>query len=130
MRTSFLTSRRWLTLAVVATALTLGACATKGTLPVADLAAARASITEAESAGAAQSAPVELLAAREKLVRATAAGRDENFLQARLLAESATADAQLAERKTRAAKAQDVAMELGRANAVLEREILNRKGAQ
>jgi len=130
MKKDLFSPRRLVTLLAVAGVLTLGACASKGVLPTADLTNARASITQAESAGATQKAPVELLAAREKLGQAEAAGRAENFVQARRLAEAAMADAELAERKARAAKAQDAAIELGRANATLEREMLNRKDAK
>lgn len=122
--------RQWLSLFAVASVLTLGACASKGVMPVTDLANARASITQAESAGATQKAPVELLTAREKLGQAEAAVRAENFVQARRLAEAASADAELAERKARAAKAQEAAMELGRANATLERELTKGKDAK
>ena len=51
-------------------ALLLGACATVELLPAAEIAAAQAAITQAESAGAQRAAPVELLAAREKLEKA------------------------------------------------------------
>lgn len=120
--------RYWMTAAALASVLALGACASsKGAPPVADLAAARSAITQAESAGAPQAAPVELLAAREKLSRAEAAVREEKFDQARRLAVQAGADAELAERKTRAAKAQNNAKEMVKSNAVLEQEIAPRK---
>jgi len=101
----------------------LGACASKGVAPVAELATARASIAQAESAGATQSAPVELLAARDKLSRAEAAVRDEQFEQGRRLATLAEADAELAERKSRVAKAQSAATELQRSNDLLRKEL-------
>ncbi len=130
MKKSVFPARRWLTLFALTGVLALSACASKGVMPLADLSNARASISQAESAGATQKAPVELLAAREKLGQAESAARAENFVQARRLAEAATADAELAERKARAVKAQEAAMELGRANATLEREMLNRKDAK
>ena len=108
---------------VAAVALVLGACASRGTEPVAELAAARASASQAESAGALQFAPVELLAARDKLGRAESAVREERFTEARRFAEQAAADAELAERKARAMKATRAVDELARANAALENEI-------
>lgn len=118
--------RRWIRSAVAAfsAALLLGACATTlNTPPVAEMTTARAAITQAEAAGAGQLAPVELLAARGKLVKADVAVRDEQYDQARRLAEQAAADAQLAERKARADRARMAAAELERSNAALQREI-------
>jgi hypothetical protein len=73
-------------------------------------------------AGAQRSAPVELLAAREKLGKADAAVREERFGQARRLAEQAEADALLADRKARAVKAQNAAEEMVRSNELLRSE--------
>ena len=106
--------------------IALAGCASKGEPPVAQLATARASITQAESAGALQSAPVEILAARDKLGRAEAAVREERFADARRLAEQAEVDAELAERKTRAAKSAAAVEELARGNAALEKELERR----
>jgi len=103
-------------------ALLLGACATVEPLPAAEIAAAQAAITQAESAGAQRAAPVELLAAREKLEKADVAVREERFGDARRLAEAAEADALLADRKARAAKAQSAADELVRSNELLRIE--------
>ncbi|HSG75567.1 MAG TPA: DUF4398 domain-containing protein [Burkholderiales bacterium] len=103
-------------------ALLLGACATVEPLPAAEIAAAQAAITQAESAGAKHAAPVELLAAREKLEKADVAVREERFGDARRLAEAAEADALLADRKARAAKAQSAADELVRSNELLRIE--------
>jgi hypothetical protein len=107
--------------AMVAAALTLGACASKP-IPDASLATARSAITEAEAAGAMQSAPVELLAAREKLDHAQKAVREEDYVTAGRLAERAEADAILAQRKTQAMKAERAAQELARSNELLRRE--------
>lgn len=105
----------------------LTACASTGTPPVAELSRARASISQAESAGALRLAPVELMAARDKLGRAEAAVREERFAPARQLAEAAEADAVLAERKARAEKAQAAVAELERSNATLRQEIERRR---
>jgi hypothetical protein len=103
-------------------ALLLAACAAVEVLPAAEIAAAQAAITQADSAGAQRAAPVELLAAREKLEQADAAVREERFGDARRLAEAAEADAMLADRKARAAKAQSAADELVRSNELLRIE--------
>lgn len=114
---------RWVTLTATSLVILLAACASKGVLPSTQLDAARASIAQAESAGALDAAPVELLSARDKLSKAEAAAREERFDAARQLAEAAEADAELAERKSRAAKAEAAAAELARSNALLRKEI-------
>ena len=116
-------ARMVVTMVVATLTLVLGACASRGTAPIADLTNARASISQAESAGATQLAPVELLTARDKLGRAEAAARAENFAEAKRLADQAVVDAEVAERKARAEKALKAAEELSRANATLEKEI-------
>jgi multidrug resistance efflux pump len=117
--------RRAAAVLALSSLLFLGACASKGAAPTAELSMARASITQAEAAGAGELAPVELLAAREKLGRAESAVRAEDFSQARRLSEQAAADADadLAERKSRADKARRMATEMGRSNDTLQREI-------
>ena len=106
----------------------LSACATGGIAPVAQLAATRASIAQAESAGALQAAPVELLSSRDKLSKAEAAVRAEQFDQAQRFAEQAEADAELAERKARAVNAQAAADELARSNEALQKEVDRKSG--
>ena len=119
--------RRLPALAVLATVLLLGACATKGVSPVAELATARSSISQAESAGALQLAPVEMLAARTKMSKADAAARDERFAESKRLAVEAAVDADVAERKSRAVKAARAADELNRANTALEQEAMRKR---
>ncbi len=109
--------------ALVVSAVSLSACATQGEPPVAGLAVARTSVTQADAAGAAQLAPVEYLSARDKLTRADAAMQNGRYNDARALSEEATADADLAERKARAMKATNAATELQRSNAVLGNEL-------
>jgi len=108
--------------AVLILAASLGGCASAGIAPVAQLATAGASISKAENANAQEAAPLELLAARDKLRKAEAAAREERFGEARRLAEQAQADADLAERKARAVKAQAAAAELARSNEQLRLE--------
>jgi hypothetical protein len=103
-------------------AVLLGACASKGAAPVEQLTRARASIAQAESAGAQQAAPLELLSSREKLGKAEVAVKDEKYGAARAFAEESQADAELAERKARVAKAQAAADELARSNQQLSNE--------
>lgn len=126
MTTTNTSQHRLLRPAAVALALSatlvLGACASKGPPPVDALATARAAVTQAEAAQAGELAPVELLAARDKLAQADAAVRTEDFAQARRLAEQATADGVLAERKARAERARQAAAELARSNAALQQE--------
>ncbi len=122
------TARPFIALSVIATTLLLGACASQGKAPVADLAVARNSLGKAESAGAAQYAPTELLSARDKLSRAEVAMKDKRFDDARVLSDEAAADADVAERKARAVKATQNAAELQRSNTVLGNE-LNRAPA-
>lgn len=114
--------RRTAPAAFVLTTL-LAACAHRIDRPDAQLAEARASIRQAESDGARSSAPVELLSARDKLGRAEAAARTESFDTARALAEEARVDADLADHKTRAAKARLAADELARSNETLRQEL-------
>jgi hypothetical protein len=118
-----LSARRRLSGAGLFAALALlSACATPELPPTAEIAAANAAITQAEGAGAQSAAPVELLAAREKLGQIDAAIREERFADARRLAEAAHADALLADRKARAVKARNAADELARSNELLRRE--------
>jgi hypothetical protein len=100
----------------------LAACAT-GQPPIAQLATAREAIRQAESAGAPQLAPVEMLAARDKLSRAEVASRDRRYTEAAELTDESTADANLAEHKARALKSLRAEQELRQSNAVLSDEI-------
>ncbi len=109
--------------AAAAALLFLSACASKGPPPTAEMATARAAITQAEASGAGQLAPVELLAARDKLVRAETALRSEQFTEARQMAEQSAAAGELAERKARAERARKAVAELEKGNATLKQEI-------
>lgn len=113
-------------LTLTASLILLSACASPGVAPVSELATARASIAQAESAGALQLAPVEMLAARDKMSKAEAAVREERFVDSRRLAEQAMADAEVAERKSRAEKSSRSVEELKRANEALKQETLRR----
>jgi multidrug efflux pump subunit AcrA (membrane-fusion protein) len=123
MRHELISSRFWTLPAAIGLIGLLGACAAPVMLPSTQMTNARASIAQAESAGATQRAPVELLAARDKLARAEAAARAENFTLAERLSDQAQADAELAERKSRAVKAQTAADELAQSNTLLRQEL-------
>lgn len=123
MKQQLIPSRVTVTISALSLAALLGACASKGISPLAELATARAAIAQAESAGALDAAPVDLLAARDKFGKAEAAARAERFDEARRLAARAEADAELAQRKARAVKAQAAAAELARSNDLLRAEI-------
>lgn len=124
MRHESISTRRWTAPLAVALLGVLAACSTPSAPPpITELTRARAAIAQAESAGAADKAPVELLAAREKLGRAEVAAREERFEPARRLSELAEADAELAQRKARAVKAQAAATELARSNEMLRQEL-------
>lgn len=104
-------------------ALLAGGCASKGMAPVSQLATSRVAVTEAEAAGAREYAALDLLSARDKLSKAEAASRDENYEQARRMAEEAEVDARLAESKARTAKSQRAAAELQDSINALRREL-------
>ncbi len=101
----------------------VSACAHRVDPPDAQLVEARASIRQAESDDARNTASVDLAAAQDKLRRAEAAARSKDFETARDLAEEARADADLADHKTRAVKAQLAAQELAQSNAILRQEL-------
>jgi Domain of unknown function (DUF4398) len=86
--------------------------------PLTELALARTAITQAEQAGAAQSAPVELSAARERLAEAEHLSGDDPE-RARWRARESEADARLAEATAQDAKARVAAVELDKSlNAI------------
>jgi hypothetical protein len=74
--------------------------------------AAELTIARARAAGAERHAPVELARAEEKLRAAQAAAQAKAPERARVLAEQASADAELAEIEAQAARAQAIASEL------------------
>ena len=104
--------------------LVLAACATEPPAnTVARLATARESIRQADSAGATQLAPVEMQSARDKLTRAEFASRDRHYEEVARLTDEATADANLAERKSRTLRSQRAQQDLQQSNAVLVDEL-------
>ena len=94
-------------LAVAAAAgVLLAACASPQKAPAtADVAVSRNAVENAVSAGAAELAPAEITAARDKMMRANQALAAKDYKLARELAIQAQADAKLAQSKARSAKA-------------------------
>lgn len=98
--------------------LTAAGCVVAPPQPLTELALARTAIAQAEQAGAAQAAPLELNAARERLAEAEhLAGDDPD--RARWRAREAESDARLAEATAQDAKARVAANELDKSlNAI------------
>lgn len=97
--------------AIIALGFTLG-CAQKGLDLPGDLKNAEAAIRAAQSAEAASYAPLELRIAEDKLSAAKTAGNEEEYDKAGMLADEARVDAQLAEQKAEAEKAQRATQEI------------------
>jgi hypothetical protein len=98
-----------------------GGCVTAPAVPLTELALARTAIAQAEQAGAAQTAPVELSAARERLGEAehlTPSDPD----RARWRAREAESDARLAEATAQDAKARVAVAQLDKSLNALRSE--------
>nr|WP_229262861.1 DUF4398 domain-containing protein [Duganella radicis] len=119
---------QWQMLFGMAVLVGLGGCASNKTPATADVAASRAAVTAATSAGAADLAPAEMQSARDKLMRANQALAARDYKTAQDLATQAQADAQLAQSKANSAKATSAADELQQ-NIRLLREELQRANA-
>lgn len=102
-------SRLWLTAVFSATALLAMGCTSLKTPATADVAVSKAAVENAAGAGGVQYAPVEMTAAREKMVLANKAMVDKDYKLARDLAAQAQVDAKLAQSKANSAKAQAAA---------------------
>ncbi len=110
---------------LLAVALWLSGCASTPP-PTAQLAVATSAIAHAAAAGAADTAPVEMGMAREKLGRANAALAAKDNDTALAMAQQAALDAQLAEARGEAARSRKAADALGEAGRAL-REEMSRK---
>lgn len=108
-------------IAAIALTLALGACAAPYK-PVAELAAARTMVSNAQPA-AARYAPQELRAAQAKLARAEAAMAAEEYEAARRLAEQAEVDAKLAWSIAESERARQAVAELNQSIDVLQKEL-------
>lgn len=94
--------------------------------PTDQMALSRAAVSEAQSAGAPEIAPVEFRSAQTQLEEARTAFQRENYVAARRLAERAEVDAKLAETKARSAKANRAVAELRQGIEALREEIERR----
>jgi Domain of unknown function (DUF4398) len=103
--------------------LFVGGCASSPPPPTDQLAVSKAAIDQAVSAGAPELAPAELSSARDKLDRANLAMAKKDYAEARVLAEQAQVDAQLAVTKARSSKAQKAAAALREDSRILREEI-------
>ncbi|MDD2881006.1 MAG: DUF4398 domain-containing protein [Rhodoferax sp.] len=96
------------TLIGVVLAITAG-CTSLKTPATADVAVSKAAVENAAGAGGAEFAPVEMMAARDKMVLANKAMAAKDYKLAINLAAQAQADATLARSKANSAKAQTAA---------------------
>ena len=107
-----------------AVVVTLTACASSEKAPAtADVAVSKNAVENAVSAGAADLAPVEINAARAKMMRANQALAAKDYTLARSLANEAQADAKLAQSKANSAKATAAADALNADLRVLREEV-------
>jgi outer membrane murein-binding lipoprotein Lpp len=118
-------SRLLKTLAAAAVgAVVLGGCASSQKAPAtADVAVSRNAVENAVSAGAAELAPAEITAARDKMMRANQALAAKDYKLARELAVQAQADAKLAQSKANSAKATAASNALNEDLRVLREEV-------
>lgn len=104
------------------TVILLSACASIPA-PTEQMAVSKVALNNAVSAGAGESAQLELRNAQEKLDRANAAMSAEEFERARRWAEQAEVDAKLAEAKARSTKAYKAVEEVQASLRALREEI-------
>ncbi len=100
------TTKNWSAVVLAAVALTALGCSSLKTPATADVAVSKAAVENAASAGGMEFAPVEMNAAREKMVRANKAMAEKDYKLASELASQAQADAKLAQGKANSTKAQ------------------------
>jgi Domain of unknown function (DUF4398) len=112
--------RRWIGVLLVCGALGMVGCA--GKPPLANFSQAELAVQEADTKTASQYAPLELKTAREQLADAKRAMDDEEYDEARRLADEALVNAQLAEAKAGAEKARQAAAELQKSIQTLRAE--------
>jgi hypothetical protein len=103
-------------------ALLVSGC-TSARVPPPDLSGPRSAVADADQAGAAEAAPLELRNARLKLEQAQSAINRGDFERARIFAEQAQVDAKYAEARARSVRAQNAVDELRESIRVLREEI-------
>lgn len=91
--------------------------------PTEQMAVSRAALKNASSTGGNEFAPVQFISAMEKMEAAERAMGEKSYARARLLAEEAQVDADLAASAARSAKAQKAADAVQEDNRVLRKEI-------
>ena len=91
--------------------------------PTEQMAISRAAVSNANSAGGNEYAPLQYKSAMEKMDAAERAMADKNYVRARQLAEEAQVDAKLAEMMARSAQAEKAADALQDDIRVLRQEI-------
>lgn len=105
----------------------LTACSSLKTPATSDVAVSGAAVDSAVSAGGAEFAPVEMNAARSKLMQARQALSAQDYELAIRLADASRADAKLAQAKANSAKAQAAANALDEDIQALRNEIKRNK---
>ena len=105
----------------------LTACSSLKTSATSDVAVSGAAVDSAVSAGGAEFAPVEMNAARSKLMQARQALSAQDYELAIRLADASRADAKLAQAKANSAKAQAAANALDEDIQALRNEIKRNK---
>ena len=117
------------TVAVLGSALALGACAAAPQPPSSALQAAESAISTAEQARVADYASAELTLAREKLAEARTAVQREDMLQAEYLAEESEVYAELASARAEEAKAKAINDDMQKSIDTLRQEMRRVTGA-
>lgn len=118
-----ITSSRWLSALLGFAAVLAVGCSSLKTPATADVAVSKAAVDNAAGAGGVQYAPVEMMAARDKMALANKAMADKDYKLARELAAQAEVDAKLAQSKANSAKAQAAANALQDDIRVLRTEL-------
>jgi len=118
-----MSSRVRLAVSGLAVAAALSACAS-APIPEQQITLAKDAVNRAVSAEATQYAPLEMKSAQDKMFQMERALGEKQYPQARLLAEQIEADANLAERKSRAVKWQRQLTDARSGIQVLKQEML------
>ena len=123
MTLSSMSSRARLVACGLAVAAVLSGCAS-APIPEQQVSLSHDAVNRAVSAEATQYAPLEMKAAQDKMFLMERALGEKDYPQARLLAEQIEADANLAERKSRAVKWQKQLTDARSGIQVLKQEML------
>lgn len=113
--------RRWVSTSLICSVLAIAGCSSARP-PVAPIAQAELAVRQAEESKASLHAPSELRVAREKLMGAQQAVAEDEYEDARRLAEQAIVDAQLAQEKAEAIEESQNAHEVRETTDALRRE--------